>query len=549
MNKQPTKGHGHGIDRRQILRMGVGAALASMVDGWARAEIAATAVTPAVKTTNGPIIGLIADGIQTFRGVRYGAPPVGALRFMPPRKPEPWKSPAGCLYYGRSAMQLSSGGSAVSFPGDVGPALYQVMDAPEDIVRQSEDCLFLNVWTPQLGGRKQRPVMVWFHGGGFNYGSGAWTVYDGHNLAKNHDVVVVTVNHRLNAFGYLYLGEAGDPASGNVGMLDLVAVLEWVRDNIGEFGGDPGNVTIFGQSGGGAKVSAILAMPAAKGLANRAIIESGPGLRGTTKEAALAATKTVMKTLGVLDVKALQEMPADKLLAAASGGDGGALRWGPVVDGVVLNAHPFDPVAPAQSAGVPVMIGCTKDEATLYNVGFPWWGKLTDRELVEKLKPQFGEKTDKLIAAFRKMRPTDSPSYLYTDVASSAFAFMGSITLAERKAAQNAAPVYMYIWEWGAPVDNGIMRAPHTMEIPFAFDNVDKGPILLGRAESTKKLGRQTSGAWAAFARSGDPNKGSSLGLPHWPAYDAQTRSTMMFDVNSRIEADPYGEVRKIMRA
>ena len=537
------------LQRRQILGMGAGAALTSLVGNWSRAAVDASAVTPVVETTNGPIVGYLSDGIQTFRGVRYGAPPVGALRFMPPRKPDPWKSTAACLYYQHSALQLSSGGSAVSYPGNIGPALFQVMGAPEDIVRQSEDCLFLNVWTPHLSSIKQRPVMVWFHGGGFNYGSGSWSVYDGHNLAKNHDVVVVTVNHRLNAFGYLYLGDAGDPASGNVGMLDLVAVLEWVRDNIDEFGGDPGNVTVFGQSGGGAKVSAILAMPAASGLVHRAIIESGPGLRGATKEAALGSTKTVMKTLGVLDVKSLQEIPADKLLAAAAGGENpGALRWGPVVDGVALPAHPFDPVAPSQAAEVPVMIGCTKDEATLYNVGLPWWGKLTESELADKLKPQFGEKTDKLIAAFRKMRPTDSPSYLYTDVASAAFAFMGSITLAERKADQHAAPVYMYVWEWGAPVDNGIMRAPHTMEIPFAFDNVDKGPILLGTAESTKTLARQTSSAWTAFARSGNPNQGS-VGLPHWPPYDAQTRATMMFDLKSRIEADPYGEVRKIMRS
>jgi para-nitrobenzyl esterase len=537
------------INRRQALGMGVGSALTSMVGDWVRAGTDATAVTPVVKTSNGPIVGYVSDGVQTFRGVRYGVPPVGALRFAPPKKPDPWRSTSQCLAYQHSAIQLSSGGSAVNFPGDIGPALFQLMEAPEDIVRQSEDCLFLNVWTPQLGAGKPRAVMVWLHGGGFNYGSGSWSVYDGHNLAKNHDVVVVTVNHRLNAFGYLYLGDAGDPAAGNVGMLDLVATLEWVRDNIGEFGGDPCNVTIFGQSGGGAKVSTLLAMPAAQGLIHRAIIESGPGLRGVPKESALANTKAVMKSLGVLDVRALQEVPADKLLAAASGSDStGALRWGPVVDGMILKAHPFDPIAPAQSAGVPVLIGCTKDEATLYNVGYPWWGKLTQSELVEKLKPQFGDKTDRLIAAFRKLRPTDSPSYLYTDVASAAFAFMGSITLAERKAAQNAAPVYMYIWEWGAPLDNGIMRAPHTMEIPFAFDNVDKGPILLGTAESTKKLGKEASSAWTAFARTGDPNKGS-VGLPHWPAYDAQARSTMMFDVKSRIEADPYGEVRKIMQA
>jgi para-nitrobenzyl esterase len=537
------------IHRRDFLRIGAGLSIATCIADWADADIIASGVTAAVNTTNGPIRGLVEEGVQTFRGVRYGAPPVGALRFMPPKKPEPWKSTVDCMRFGPASMQLSSGGSAVNFPGTVGAALGQLMESREDVVRQSEDCLFLNVWTPALGSAKQRPVMVWFHGGGFNYGSGSWTVYNGHNLAKNHDVIVVTVNHRLNAFGYLYLGEAGDSASGNVGMLDLVAVLEWVRDNISAFGGDPGNVTMFGQSGGGAKVSTLLAMPAAKGLVHRAIIESGPGLRGAVKETALANARAVMKNLGVLDVNSLKEVPAQKLLAAAaanenSGGTGG-LRWGPVVDGVALPTHPFDPIAPVQSSGIPVMIGCTKDEQTLYNVGFPWWGKLTQAELVEKLRPQFKDKTDALISAFRKLRPNDSPSYLYTDIASTTFAFMGSITLAERKAAQNAAPVYMYIWEWGAPVDDGILRAPHTMELPFVFDNVDKGPILLGTAASTKALGKQASSVWTSFARTGTP---AAAGIPKWPAYDAQTRATMMFDLKSRVENDPNAEIRKIMQ-
>lgn len=537
------------LDRRAFL--GAGAAMAlTGIPSRAAADVA-NAVAPIVGTTNGPVVGLDYGGIKTYLGLRYGAPPLGPLRFMPPQKPQSWTIPADGSHTGNAAMQLRSGGSAVNFPGTIGLALEQVYSTPDDVQRQSEDCLVLNVWTPAVGDGRARPVMVWFHGGGFNYGSGNWPAYDGHNLAQRHDVVVVTVNHRLNAFGYLYLGEIGGDAfasSGNAGQLDLVAALQWVRDNIASFGGDAGNVTIFGQSGGGAKVSTLLAMPKARGLFHRAIIESGPGLRGNAKASATQTARTMMAKLGVSNAKALQAVPATALLEAAQGlqppGGMGMLRFAPVVDGVNLPANPFDPVAPQLSADIPIMIGCTKDEQTLYNVGFPWWGKISEADAVEKLRPQFGAKAEALIAAVKKTNPTDDPSYLYTDVISKTFAFIGSVTLAERKAAQRAAPVYMYIWNWGAPVGNGILRAPHTMEIPFAFDNVDKGPLFLGTESSTKKLAATTSGAWVAFARTGDPNVG---GLPHWAPYDATTRATMIFDLASRVENDPNAEVRKLL--
>jgi para-nitrobenzyl esterase len=537
------------ISRRSLIAST--AALGAMSLLPTRAFAIATGVTRDVKTSNGPVRGLVDDGIQTFLGMRYGAPPVGPLRFMPPKKPDPWTATATCMFLGAPSMQILGGGGASNYPDDVGPALGQLMNPPEDIIRQHEDCLFINLWTPELGGAKKRPVMVWFHGGGFAYGSGNWPVYDGHNLARNHDVVVITVNHRLNVFGFLDLAElGGDPSSGNAGMLDLVAVLEWVRDNIAEFGGDPGNVTVFGQSGGGGKVSTILAMPAAKGLLHRAIIESGPGLRAIPQENGTKAAKALMAKLGVSDVKSLQALPAAAVLAAAStmnqGGPGSGFGFAPVVDGVSLPTHPFDPVAPAVSANVPVLIGFTKDEMTLYNVGLPWWGKLTMDELVAKLEPQFKDKTRPLIEAYHKRYPDYSPSYLYTAVAGTQFAAIGSITLAERKAAQKAAPVFMYVWEWGAPVDGGILKAPHTMEIPFVFDNVEKGPMLLGTAPSTRALAKQASAVWTGFARSGDPNA-PGTGLPHWPAYDAETRATMMFNLESRIENDPLGDVRRIM--
>lgn len=535
--------------RRQLLGAAAGLGLMS-VTGRARGHTPATALTPPVKTTNGPVIGLVEGGVQTFRGLRYGAPPVGQLRWAPPARPTPWTEPALAARYGPSAIQLSSGGSAVRYPGAIGPALDQLMGSREDVVRQSEDCLFLNVWSPALDSRR-RPVMVWFHGGGYNYGSGSWATYDGANLAKNHDVVVVTVNHRLNAFGYLHLAElGGHPASGNAGMLDLVLVLEWVRDNIAAFGGDPGNVTVFGQSGGGSKTSMTLAMPAVDKLRHKAIIQSGPGIRAGDPDRATEQARMVMRTLGVSDINALREAPYDKILAAARnqenpGGMGG-LRWGPVIEPSSIPTHPFEPVANPLARDIPLMVGVTSDEQTLYNVGFDWWGKQTEAELRNRLKPLYGERAEALLAAAKTRYPNDNPSYLFTDITSKG-PFISSVTLAERKAAQ-PAPVYMFIFEWGAPLENGMLRSPHTMELPFVFDNVDKGPLLLGGAPATKALGRAVSTAWTSFARTADPNTARS-GLPRWPTYEPDRRATMVFNTKSRVELDPYSEFRALMPA
>jgi para-nitrobenzyl esterase len=277
---QPTQ-----LARRDLLRLGIGLASAGVL----RADVPIpVVVTKVVKTTNGDVQGLLKDGVQILKGIRYGAPLVGPLRFMPPAKPKPWKGVADATEFGAPAIQMAPPIST-SPATDFGRQLATIYPTPAEIKIQNEDCLFLNVWTPALGGGARRPVMVWLHGGGFAYGSGAWPIYDSANLAKKGDVVVVTVNHRLNVFGYLYLGQLGNDAyapSGNAGMLDLVAALQWVRDNVEAFGGDPGNVTIMGESGGGAKVSTLLAMPAAKGLFHRAVIQSGPGLRGVPTDAA-----------------------------------------------------------------------------------------------------------------------------------------------------------------------------------------------------------------------------------------------------------------------
>ncbi len=536
------------LARRDLLRLGIGLASAGVL----AADVPIPIVTKVVKTTSGDVQGLQHDGVQVLKGIRYGAPPVGALRFMPPAKPKPWKGVADATEFGAPAMQMAPPIST-SPATDFGRQLATIYPTPAEIKIQNEDCLFLNVWTPALGSGTRRPVMVWLHGGGFAYGSGAWPIYDGANLAKKGDVVVVTVNHRLNVFGYLDLGQLGNDAyakSGNAGMLDLVAALEWVRDNIEAFGGDPGNITIMGESGGGAKVSTLLAMPAAKGLFHRAVIQSGPGLKGAPKDAATRAAKGVLDELQVnaADTKALQGIPAEDILAAAfaaaakAGGGpmGGMMRLSPVVDGVVLPSDPFTPVAPAISAGVPILIGSNKDEMTLFTAGEPWFGRLTDAQLVERAKAIAGSKAEPLIAAFRKLHPDYSPTYLLVQVLTAQAMFGGSITLAERKAAQKAAPVYMYYLVWETPVANGLFKSPHTLDIPFMFDNVDKARVLVGPGPQPEALARQMSDAWLAFARTGNPN---------WPPYTPGRRATMLFDVESRVVDDPNAEVRKILQS
>jgi para-nitrobenzyl esterase len=546
-----------GLLRRELLRLGAGLSTCGMLTKLIAADTPIPVPTKVAKTTYGAVQGLVQNGIQTFKGIRYAAPPIGPLRFLPPEKPKQWKDIADATEFGAPAMQMAPP-TSTSPATDFARQLASIYTTPSEIKIENENCLFLNVWTPALSDAKKRPVLVWLHGGGFAYGSGAWPIYDGANLARKGDAVVVTVNHRLNLFGYLYLGQlAGDAyaKSGNAGMLDLVAALEWVRDNIETFGGDPGNVTIMGESGGGAKVSTLLAMPDAKGLFHRAIIQSGPGLRGAPKEAATHAAKEILDELGVSpsDMKTLQGIPAETIIAAAlaagakSGvsGMGAMLRLAPVVDGIALPSDPFTPSAPTISANVPILIGSNKDEMTLFTAAEPWFGKLTGAELEQRAKQMAGAKAEPLLAAFRKLHPDYSPTYLMNQVMTATSMFAGSVTLAERKAAQKAAAVYMYYLVWDTPVAGGLFKAPHTLDIPFMFDNVDKARVLVGPGPAPEALARQMSDAWLAFARNGSPNTTS---LPDWPAYTAERRATMLFDVTSRVVEDPNAEVRKILQ-
>jgi para-nitrobenzyl esterase len=507
--------------------------------------------TPVVQTAQGPVQGLVENAIAAFKGIRYGAPPIGERRFLPPRPADAWTDVYDATGFGAPAKQMYD---RVLNGSDLALQLATVFPMRSEMKIDNEDCLFLNVWTPAADDGK-RPVMVWFHGGGYAYGSGAWPVYDGANLARKGDVVVVTVNHRLNVFGYLHLADVGGEKyaqSGNAGMLDLVLALEWVRDNVAAFGGDPGNVTIMGESGGGSKVSTLLAMPAANGLFHKAVIQSGPGLTGVPVKTATNSAAVILGELGIdgKSLDAINTLPAEAILAATAaaqakaGGAFGALPLAPVVDGKVLPRHPFTPAAPEQSKDIPILIGWNKDEMTIFNTAEPWFGTLTDVDLGTRASAVVGDKADRVVAEYRNLYPDYSPTYIFNALLGDSRMFLGSVVLAERKAAQNAAPAYVYYLTWETPVGDGIFKSPHTLDIPFMFNNVDKALALTGDGPEARLLEDQMSSAWIAFARTGNPNNER---VPQWPPYDASRRATMVFDVTPRVVNDPNRALRQIL--
>jgi len=492
-----------------------------------------------VETTAGRVRGLFFQGVNTFRGIPYGASTAGASRFMPPRKPQSWAGVRDVNTVGLRAPQLD----------DPRVPEWFVFDRSEP---QGEDCLVLNVYTPSLADGRKRPVMVWLHGGGFVGGSSGFTVYDGQNLVGMRDVVLVHLNHRLNLFGFLYLGDAGGEryADANAGMLDIVAALEWVRDNIANFGGDPDNVTVFGQSGGGSKVSTLLGMPAAKGLFHKAIAMSGSQVRSLTREQASATTDRVLAALGVARSRLddLHTLPMRRLREVLNGGGPQGFAFGPVVDGRTLPAHPFDPAASPVGAEVPLLIGSTETEATWNESQI--YDPLTDAELREDVMR--AERTDaagadRVIAAYRAKRPQASNLDLYLIIATDGSNFRtGTDTQAERKAGQRGAPVFKYYFQWYSPVRGGALRAMHTMDIPFVFENYELASPLVGAGPDLKPLGDRMAGAWVAFAQTGDP---SHRLIPRWPAYDTTTRATMVINNDWSVVNDPYGAEKRALAA
>jgi para-nitrobenzyl esterase len=513
------------------------------------------------RTTVGRIRGVLRDGVHVFKGVPYAAPPVGEARFLPPRPLRPWSGTLDCVGFGPRAPQPPR------------PMIPEMGDALTGSGATGEDCLRLNLWTPSLqGGRAERPVIVYIHGGGLRSGSANSIFYDGWALAKKHGAVVVAVNHRLNVLGYLYLAElAGERyASGNVGHLDLVAALQWVRDNIAAFGGNPGAVTLVGQSGGASKAAALMAMPAAVGLFHRAAIMSTlieSGVRSMEKGQATAAAERFLQRLGLTakQVDRLHRLPVDQLMAALTGASGVAggtrpddaptddisTRFSAVVDGVTLPAHQFDPVAPSISADVPIICGSNETEGVPYaDLKDPFWqGEITTdaalRTRVREVLRVTDTEADAVIALYRKHRPSDSHGDLALIIAAdNSPTRQSSYLFAERKTALGRAPAYMYYFQWRSPVRGGKLRTMHSMELPFLFDHVDDVRFMTGEGAERAAIARRMAGAFVGFARMGRP---AAEGLPEWRPFDPSTRATMVFGTDTRLVNDPYGEERRTL--
>lgn len=540
------------LTRRGFLKASVfGCGAAAATEKFGRPLIhrtyAGSAASPIASTNLGKLRGRFAGGIYSFKGVHYGSSTAGARRFLPPEPPKPWKGLRDALQIGPPAPQdrsrLPSGGSGMPVPDLIGPG------------KMSEDCLVLNVWSPGLA-VANRPVMVWLHGGSYSIGSSGAPMYDGAELAGKHDVVVVGVNHRLNVLGFLYLGKiAGEKYadSGNVGMLDLVLALRWIRDNIAQFGGDPGNVTIFGQSGGGGKVGALMAMPAAKGLFHRAIVESGSELRVNTSREADEAARKFLAHIGVTRgrLSELVDMPMGQVVAQMhSMTDPDPMdAFGPVVDGRSLPRQPFDPDAPAVSANVPMIIGTTSTEMTnLLGHAHPELFSLSEAQMRTRLKSLPGlagdSRLNAVIGAYRKDLPTATPSDIYFAVATDQFVRMDAIHQAERKATQGGAAVYMYLFSWRTPVWGGKLGSPHGIEIPFVFENLGEAKDRIGTGADLRSVADNLSGAWVAFARTGNPNHS---GIPRWPAYTSRDRATMIFADHCKVVNDPQKNERLLL--
>ena len=504
-----------------------------------------------VATASGKVRGSVLDGVLVFKTVPYGASTAGANRFRPPQPPDPWSGVRDCLAFtGRApqaGLRAATRPELENFSGAADPS-------PE-----TEDCLTVNVWTPGCDLAARRPVMVWFHGGAFAYGNANSPRTSGSRLAARNDVVVVTVNQRLNIFGHLDLSVFGGESfrlSGNAGTLDMVASLEWVRDNIAAFGGDPGNVTIFGESGGGAKVSTLLSMPRAKGLFHRAIIQSGAAVRLRTKDRALALTECVLQHLGsaAATVDLLQSVPVADLLAAvgpaqqAIGPSPTPLfdryPFGPVVDGDVLPAQPFDPAASDISADVPLIIGDMKTETTsfLATVDKVWDRTLTEAELRQRVEAVAGEHAGRIIELYGQLYPAMNAAERLIAVTTDSNFRIRSLVLAQRRAALKRGPVWMYSFEWETPVFGGKLMSPHAMDVPFVFNTLDLTNATDGRPDA-QTLADTMSSVWAAFARNGRPDHPS---IPAWPAYDAENRATLVLDKMCRIENDPRGRERRL---
>ena len=493
------------------------------------AGAATGAVFVETETIYGRVQGVQTAGTKEFKGIPYGASTAGRNRFMPPKKPAAWRGVRECLAHGQVSPQA---------PADLRSDYAMMIHWDYQPGGMGEDCLSLNIWTPGLKDGAKRPVLVSFHGGGFATGSGNSIGYDGAQLARFGNAVVVTVNHRLAAFGYTHLADLGAPPefayAGVAGIMDLTASLEWVRDNIENFGGDPNNVMIFGQSGGGAKTSTILATPAAKGLFHRAAVQSGSLLKLTPRDRATQFSEALLKQLGIARsrIADLQKVSWQQLLEAqvAVAASAPGLSAAPVVDGKYLTHDPFDPAAPVESADIPLIVSTTLEDAALSLTNF----NLSEAELKALIDKRYKEKGAEVHALYRKYYPEKSPYLVQAMMLTDAGFRRSAIKQAELKAAQGKGPIYMYQWEWPTPAFGGRYGAIHGLDVSGSFREARDG-------NDAARVADQLSSSWVAFARTGDP---ANSRIPPWPAFDAATRATMIFGTPTHLENDPRKEIR-----
>jgi para-nitrobenzyl esterase len=528
------------LNRRRFMQAGAlttaGLALPGLAQDMRLATVGATA-----QTQYGRVRGLIKDGVHQFWGVPYGASTAGANRFLPPQPPASW---SGVNDHFQIAL------NAPVAPGAEEPA--PVVTALNRLSPTGEDCLNVNIFTPGVD-NAARPVMVWLHGGGFSAGAGNYLLYDGTNLAKKEDVVVVSVNHRLNIFGFLHLADIGGEKwaqAPNVGMQDIVATLQWIQDNIANFGGDPDRVTVFGQSGGGRKTTTLMAMPSAEGLFHRCISQSGVAITGISADVANEGAERFLGKLGIRNnqLDRLQSFTTKQIQDAYYSEP--AIRdlgMGPVIDGNILPRDQWNPTAPSWSANVPLLVGSTETENGW--IGPPPY-ELSDADMLNNFTTRLAAgdavKGRELVALFRKLHLTMRNQMLWLTAESDDTRRWDAQLASRLKYEQGAAPAYLYFFDWYSPVHNNRMGSYHTLDIPFVFYNMDLGASMTGSAQERYELGHVMSAAWAAFARNGNPNHAD---MPHWPAFNPNEYPTMMFGDTVRVNNDPNKEARMTLAA
>lgn len=519
-------------DRRSFIAAG-GAALGLAAAGPVRA--AEDRLFPIVETAEGKVRGVSSGGIAVFKGLRYGADSSGANRFLPPQPVQPWSGVRDAFDYGNIAPQI---------PGNRRHVYADLILNDLQPGGMGEDCLVLNLWTPEPNANRKRPVIVRFHGGGFYGGSSNNPGGDGEMLARFGDCVVVTVNHRLSALGYLYLGDDGPFAdSGAAGMADLVASLQWVARNVEAFGGDPARVMIVGQSGGGAKVSHLMAMPAAKGLFSSAGVMSGSALTSMTREQADKASAQLLQRLGLRrdQVKALQAVPFTTLLAVQADVEADERRRGeaprsfaPVL-GELIPHHPFTPGAPEESRDIPLVVSTALDERTYRETRFD----MSWEEVLATLQKRVGEDAQMLLEAYRDETPSATPFIINARIASDTYFRLAANTMLERRVAAGGASTWAYLWEAPSPAFDGRYGAVHGIDVAYSMHDI-RFP-LAGPTRDNLRLADEIASGWVALAGSGDPNNPKT---PDWPAYDLVDRTTLVFGHPTRAEKDPRGFFR-----